>query len=256
MAGMHRHAGCACWQARALCTEPSTSSGTDMVDVTDTQFPIALVPVRWLATEDVRSACHHAIAGCVASSLRKLEAGKLSSGWSAVFFAWIGDLKARKEAHRFSASYAHTFVCDSCCAQQAHRSASSELLYQRFDDDAPHRATRISHQTYLAANVGRLSPWTQVPGWRLELTLWDCMHVVYLSIARDHIASHLCLWVEAGLLSEGARPTRPGPSASRRSECIRRDHLVAHQTGSQHASGQAHAIRICDRASGISSCKA
>jgi hypothetical protein len=185
-----------------------------VADVSDTQFPIALVPMRWLATEDVRLACHRAIVEVVAGSLRKLEQGRLAGGWSAIFFGWIGDLKARKEAHRFSGSYAHTFVCDSCCAQQANQNATTELLYQNFHDDAAHRSTRISHQTYLAANVDRLSPWVGVPGWSLELTLWDAMHVVYLGIARDHIASHLCLWVETGCLSEGARPTRPGPNAS------------------------------------------
>ena len=201
-------------------SDPSQHSGTEVVDVMDSQFPIAMVPMRWLATEDVRSACHRAIVGCIASSLRNLEQGRLPGGWSAIFFAWTGDLKARKEAHRFTGSYAHTFVCDSCCAQQAHQSASSMLLYQNFGDDAAHRSTRISHQTYLAANVDRLSPWVHVPGWCLELTLWDAMHVVYLGIARDHVASHLRLWTEAGFLSEGARPTHAGPSPSHHAEWI------------------------------------
>ena len=182
--------------------------GADVGDVTDSQFPIALVPHRWLASVDLRVAAHNSIVKYIAGCLDKLGPNRLADGWSAVFFAWTGDLKARKEAHRFAASYQHTNVCDMCCAQQATQSATPSLSCQDFRDTAAHRRTRITQETYLLANVGRLSPWTQVPGWALSLTLLDATHVVFLGIGRDHVASHLVAWCELGLLQHGRRPTR------------------------------------------------
>ena len=78
--------------------------------------------------------------------------------WSAIFFGWTGDLKARKEAHLFGASYAHTNVCDRCCAQQAHKTACAALLHQDFRDSAGHRRANLTHASYMLANADRLPP--------------------------------------------------------------------------------------------------
>jgi hypothetical protein len=182
----------------------------------DSQFPIALVPHRWLTTPELRASAHRALVGFIAKSLEQLVPGRLQpdGAWSAIFFAWTGDLKARREAHLFRASYAHTYVCDRCCAQQAHKTACAALLYQNFHDSAGHRLTCLSHGTYLRAHADRLSPWVQVPGWTLERTLFDAMHVVFLGIARDHVAAHLVLWTECGFVRDGVVPGRCGLSPS------------------------------------------
>jgi hypothetical protein len=198
-------------------------SGADVGDVTDSQFPIALVPHRWLPSVDLRIGAHNAIVKYIAACLEKLRPNCLADGWSGLFFAWTGDLKARREAHRFSASYQHTNVCDTCCAQQATQSATPSLLYQDFRDTAAHRRTRITQETYLLANAGRLSPWTQVRGWTLNLTLLDAMHVVFLGIGRDHVASHLVAWCELGLLQHGRRPTRASLRLARHMSSPRKD---------------------------------
>jgi hypothetical protein len=202
-------------------------------------MPLAMIPHKWMTSREIRAGTHDAITAFIAETLERLTPGHLPDGWSAVFFAWQGDLKARKEAHRFGQSYMHGYCCDRCMAQQPHRGAVPDLLYGDFSDSAGHRGTRITQKAYLLSNMHKLSPWTRIPGWCIELTLLDAMHVVFLGIARDHVASHLTLWVELGFCTpRGAVPMRQGlmlaPAASPRMQPQR----PAERSDRQHGMAQ------------------
>jgi hypothetical protein len=174
-------------------------------------MPLAMIPHKWMTSREIREGTHDAITRFIAETLEKLTPGHLPDDWSAAFFAWQGDLKARKEARRFSQSFMHSYCCDKCLAQQPHRGAVPQLLYGDFSDSAGHRGTRMTQKAYLSSNMHKLSPWARIPGWTLDLTLLDAMHVVFLGIARDHVASHLTLWVELGFCTpRGAVPMRRG----------------------------------------------
>lgn len=51
-----------------------------------------------------------------------------------------------------------------------------------------------------------VSPWHQVPGWRLDTCLHDLMHVVFLGTARDLISSLLADFLEHGVLGDVGEP--------------------------------------------------
>jgi hypothetical protein len=119
----------------------------------------------------------------------RLAGSPICGPFRAAFCALKHDGKARKELHFFSRSYMSSFVCDSCLATQANPNAPHHLYYGDFSPSAPYRATLIDHSRYM--EMGGVSPWIGVPGWRLELTFHDILHVLYLGILRDTCASAL-----------------------------------------------------------------
>ena len=44
-----------------------------------------------------------------------------------------------------------------------------------------------------------VSPWSIVPGWRLETVSWDWLHNVYLGVGRDLVASGIFLFIRQGM---------------------------------------------------------
>ena len=73
---------------------------------------------------------------------------------------------------------------------------------------------------YLKAFAGKLSPWTAVPGWSLNLTFKDVMHVVCLGCARDSIATHIVVWLESDMLNNLAVGVPAPPHLSRASHLL------------------------------------
>ena len=62
--------------------------------------------------------------------------------------------------------------------------------------------TTISHELYLRSTPpSRVSPWSAMPGWRLENTFFDWMHVVLLGVAKDAVAAGIKLLVMRGELT-------------------------------------------------------
>lgn len=134
----------------------------------------------------------------------KLAGLPICGGLKGAFCGIKHDGKARKELHFFSRSYMSTYCCDSCLATQANPRAPRELYYGDFGVAAPYRATLIDHERYLQMG-GTISPWIRVPGWRLELTFHDLLHVLYLGILRDVCASAI---VELCMAAGGPFPER------------------------------------------------
>jgi len=111
------------------------------------------------------------------------------------------DAKARVETNEFERHYGCTNICESCCAQNPVYRHDPEMSYQDFRPDSARHLTTIDHGTYMrtCANV---SPWHQVPGWKLETCLHDIMHVVFLGTARDLVGSLLADFLEYGVLGD------------------------------------------------------
>ena len=88
------------------------------------------------------------IKGCFGEELdsnrSKLANRKLANGWRGTYFGFRYDMKARKETNYFPRSYMHSFICESCMAQQKHKDWDSRLTYKNFARSAPHRLTLIS----------------------------------------------------------------------------------------------------------------
>ena len=69
-------------------------------------------------------------------------------------------------------------MCKNCHDQ--------ELNYADFKDDAMHRDTQISHETYMAmTDDDSVFPFMHIPGWRHELNFFDLMHNANLGFVRD-----------------------------------------------------------------------
>ena len=76
------------------------------------------------------------------------------------------------------------------------------MNYKNFSANAPFLLTTVSHETYLnTTSPSDLSPWTAMPGWRLENTFFDWMHVVLLGVGRDAVAASIKLTVMRGEIS-------------------------------------------------------
>ncbi len=114
---------------------------------------------------------------------------------------WHGDHKSRRECHGFKHHYNAMWMCDECCAQKRTKNANPHLSYKDFRPDAPHKLTRFEHAGYVrCALIMGSSPYTCVSGWSLKTNFKDIMHVLMLGAARDHVANHICVWLESGLL--------------------------------------------------------
>lgn len=206
-------------------------------DVMDTQQYLLSVPHQLMRDKSVRDRVHDQVAKYIAWNLEIMQrgiaptvgfygeefprtsvAGRLAGssigfGWTATFFGWHGDQKSRRDTHRFQHHYNKTWICDECFAVQHFKNSPKHLLFQDFRPDALHKLTRFADLGYRRAFALNLSPWAIVPGWSLNLTLKDLMHVLFLGCARDHCASHIVVWLESGLLKHLALGV-PASSAS------------------------------------------
>ena len=146
-------------------------------------------------------------------------AGKaLAGGWKLVFAGASMDLKARRDTNLFSRHYLAKYICEQCCAVMPGKANDTldALSYRNFTKSALWRSTKIDHDAYMeqcADGRTQLSPWHVVPGWRLELCLWDWMHTGPLGTARDLCASAICT-----LLVEQPGP-RNDPNVALRAFC-------------------------------------
>lgn len=115
------------------------------------------------------------------------------------------DAKARVETNEFQRHYGCTNICESCCAQNPLYRHDPEMSYHNFSPDSARHLTTIDHETYMRT-CDNVSPWHQVPGWRLDTCLHDLMHVVFLGTARDLISSLLADFLEHGVLGDVGEP--------------------------------------------------
>ena len=78
------------------------------------------------------------------------------------------------------------------------------MSYKNFGDTAAYRHTVLSHEQYLSLEdeVGRTSDWTIMEGWRIENTVFDFMHCVYLGCGRDLVGSGLRTLIDCGVYGE------------------------------------------------------
>ena len=107
-----------------------------------------------------------------------------------VYFAWKGDLKARKQCHGFQRYYRCKHLCDKCCAVQPMTNAPETFTYKNMSPNAPYATTVKDHDDYIRSTT-QISDWSVVQGWQYESVSFDMMHIVFLGIAKNHIPSCL-----------------------------------------------------------------
>ena len=132
----------------------------------------------------------------------------LAGGWRLCFAGASMDLKAKRDTGRFMHHWQGRYICEQCCACMPGKAKDSvpALTYRDFWPSAFWRQTCLDHEAYveLCRCEGQaLSPWAQIPGWRLELALFDWMHTGPLGLARDVVASALCSMIRDGVLGGG-----------------------------------------------------
>ena len=71
------------------------------------------------------------------------------------------------------------------------------MNYKNMAADAPYRLSHLNHETY-AAIAPEVSPWSSIPGWRLENNVFDFMHNCFLGTGKDFLASAIRLLLERG----------------------------------------------------------
>ena len=80
------------------------------------------------------------------------------------------------------------------------------MNYRNFSDTAAYPLTVLTHEQYLQIDgqLGSLSDWLEMPGWRLETNVFDIMHCIYLGTGRDLVGSGLRILVEHGAYPEAS----------------------------------------------------
>ena len=71
------------------------------------------------------------------------------------------------------------------------------MNYKNMAANAPYRLSHLNHETY-AAIATEVSPWSSIPGWRLENNVFDFMHNCFLGTGKDFVASAIRLLLERG----------------------------------------------------------
>lgn len=192
-------------------------------DVFVSKIPIAVLPERSLL--DSWDFCNAEIAKLVSWSLKHTASGLapergfygeefdgssfraqlkgkvLAYGYRAMLFSMKGDLKARKEMHRFRRNYKCTDMCESCHAEQF-KPKHPRMYYKDLSKDAAYSLSSISHEFYCVAERDILSPWHVCEGWRIDICVFDLLHNVFLGVAKDTIASALKALHLKGCLDE------------------------------------------------------
>jgi hypothetical protein len=115
-----------------------------------------------------------------------------------VFTGLKCDGKARVEVNFFKRHFNATYCCDSCFATQPFPLAPVDHVYSDFGPHADWRGTILTHEDYLAIETDP-SPLCAVDGYRLELNLWDRLHLEFLGFDRDVAATEIKAQCEDGV---------------------------------------------------------
>jgi hypothetical protein len=112
-------------------------------------------------------------------------------------FTWLGafvgikaDWKAQKQLHRFQRYYQTTFPCPRCLCTQPYPRAERRLSYLDMSASAPYAQTVLTDTDYVALDQ-RCSHWSSVPGFALSTCYHDLLHVLFLGVGKDVVASLL-----------------------------------------------------------------
>ena len=118
----------------------------------------------------------------------------IANGWRAAFESWTGDWKERSLSHQFvRRNYQSMRMCDQCDCIKPFAATPQNLLhliYTNFSMSAPWTSTIRSHEQYLASTEAEnLTPWLEVPGFKISRVKWDSAHVILLGTGKDLSAS-------------------------------------------------------------------
>ena len=123
---------------------------------------------------------------------------RLAGAFCFAFAGLKGDLEWRRDAMFEHRNYGANRCCPKCLASKN----AGETFYGDVRETAGWRSTLIGTASYLD-NMRRRSPIVDLPGWHVDLTLWDLMHNLYIGVGRDAAASAIVLLVELGYWQGG-----------------------------------------------------
>ena len=210
----------------------ATTTGSS-ADIWDVKFPILAISASYLRRASTKKMFYKQLAKYIAWEVGVLMVGTLpyrgfadeefadeyfkahggdpiADGFQACYFGMKHDRKARREVHNFKRYYGSTFMCDGCFAVYLNKLGPAELAFHNFSPAAFWRLTCLDHENYLAMTAD-LSPFVEVPGFRLETAFGDIMHDFYMGPAGDAIANGLVEMQEGGLIVDPSGA--PFPSA-------------------------------------------
>ncbi len=195
----------------------------------DSQFPLMMIPAKFMPTAEMRIEAERALVGYInycfevllvgefpdrdyygnelEGKSRRLAGKKIAGGWTAVFASYKGDAKARKESHLFARHYQAGYICEGCFAGDPLKmhAVPKELSYRDFTMKAWWRKTLVNHEAYVASTAV-LSPWFSIPGARVERVLKDIAHTCHLGICKDLVSSIVVDLLERGELDGAGGP--------------------------------------------------
>ena len=111
--------------------------------------------------------------------------------FSGAFAGTKGDMKSRREIHKFCRHYGCNFMCDICGAAKHIR----KLAYTNFKKSACWRRTQLSHASYMSQTTtksgNKRTPWARHKGFHKSRMLLDWMHVGHMGVCRDFCGAFL-----------------------------------------------------------------
>ena len=167
------------WETRFICYVLDNSKGCDeTLDGLDTWVVWSLTEMqlgRYFGSDPF---------GKPLASRRDLAGKEIANGWRGILVAHRGDEKYLQKAYHVSVSWLSQQCCWNC---KASRLSGSELLYTHFGPNARHRSTFLDSSDFIA--LCKANAWVRLPGWHIEVLMYDFLHVFDLTMVPDAAAS-------------------------------------------------------------------
>ncbi len=142
--------------------------------------------------------------GCCSPGVhRSLIGSAPCEGWAFGYAGLTGDMEFMRDANLQIASGRY-YACRSCCPKCRASTVDPALDCYNVKDDAGWRDTLITTEGYLADTpLDALPPLHEVHGWAYELNLDDCLHILFLGVVQDIVASCLVVLCLRGFYGPG-----------------------------------------------------
>lgn len=176
--------GCSPWESRLLCyCMDNARSCNETLLTMDSWIVWSLVELQMGRYMEVGPWSEPA-------PKRKGLGGKpLANGYRGILVVHRGDEKyITEKAYHVRISWLSQQCCFSC---HASRMPNSRMLYTHFGPNASHRQTLVDTAEFIQSC--KQNAWVHLPGWHVEILMYDLLHVFDLTLVPDAAASALWL---------------------------------------------------------------
>ncbi len=133
----------------------------------------------------------------------------IAGPWRWGFAGVTGDLEFLRDANLQVGSGRYWACKEVCCSKCFASAVSEELSYKNVSPAAAWRNTLVTTPGLLAGLECRYHPpLKQLQGWRHELNLEDCLHVIFLGVGSDIVGSTIKFLCKEGFYGDGPLPAR------------------------------------------------